>query len=45
MRMKKDYVAPSLTMLGSLSDLTLTKEKVEFLKPDGFSFKGITLTS
>jgi hypothetical protein len=43
--MKNQYVAPSLTVLGSLSDLTLTKEKVENLTPDGFSFKGIILTS
>lgn len=43
--MKNQYVAPSVTVLGSLSDLTLTKEKVEHLTPDGFSFKGIILTS
>jgi len=43
--MKQLYVAPSLEVLGSLGELTLTKEKVEHLTPDGYSFMKIVLTS
>ena len=43
--MENKYVAPSLKVLGSLGELTLTKEKVEHLTPDGYSFMKIVLTS
>jgi hypothetical protein len=44
--MKNQYVAPSLKVLGSLSDLTLkNKVKSENLTPDGFEFAKIVLTS
>jgi len=45
-KMKQQYVAPSLKVLGSLSDLTL-KGKTTDTTPDGFFFfpGHITLTS
>jgi hypothetical protein len=46
-KMKNQYVAPSLKVLGSLGDLTLKghKTKVRNEVPDGYFFEGITLTS
>ena len=43
--MTQQYVAPSLKVLGSLSDLTLIKPKARNEVPDGYEFEGIILTS
>jgi hypothetical protein len=39
---KRNYVAPSITVAGSLQQLTLTQDKFQTHSPDGVLFHPVT---